>query len=69
MNFEDQTVHTRTQTSRASALESFAVDIDRDIVRSVTGVPKPESPLHAVTGNEETLVFSARIRFKQLGQR
>lgn len=68
MNFEDQTVHTRTQTSRASALESFAVDIDRDIVRSVTGVPKPGSRLHAVTGNEETLVFSARIRFDELGE-
>jgi len=37
---EEQTVHKRSQASRASGLEVFGIDVSHDIMRAVTGVPR-----------------------------
>lgn len=68
MNFEGQTVHTRTQASRSSAIEVFGLDVERDILRAVTGIPRAGTGFESIAGNEATLKFSARIRFRDLGR-
>jgi uncharacterized protein (TIGR04141 family) len=64
---EDRAVHTRAQASRASGIEVFGLDVGRDILRAVTGLPRPDVPLHNLTGSEATLVISARVDFAGLG--
>ena len=67
MTVEDQTIHTRSQASRASAIEAFGIDVSRDILRAVTGVPRQDVPLKALTGSGGTLAVSVRTRFDGLG--
>lgn len=64
---EEQAVHTRAQASRASGLEVFGVDVGRDILRAVTGLPRPDVPLHALSGSEATLSIAARVEFPGIG--
>jgi len=64
---EEQTVHKRSQASRASGIEVFGVDVSRDILRAVTGVPREDLPLQAVSGTGDTLAISVRTDFKGLG--
>jgi uncharacterized protein (TIGR04141 family) len=64
---EEQTVHKRSQASRASGLEVFGIDVSHDIMRAVTGIPRPEVALQAVSGNGGTLSISAHTDFKGLG--
>ena len=64
---EDQTIHRRAQASRASGLEVFGVDVERDILRAVTGEPWPDLDLRAVTGVGPSLAVSAKTDFSGLG--
>ena len=64
---EEQTVHKRSQASRASGLEVFGIDVSHDIMRAVTGVPRASVPLQAVAGTGGTLSISAHTDFKGLG--
>jgi len=64
---EEQTVHKRSQASRASGLEVFGVDVSHDILRAVTGKPRRNLPLLAVSGTADTLAISAHTDFKGLG--
>lgn len=64
---EEQTVHKRAQASRTSGLEVFGVDVSRDILRAVTGTPRPDVPLQAVSGTAGTLAISVHTDFKGLG--
>ncbi len=64
---EDQTVHTRAQTSRASGLQSFGLDVGKDILRAVTGLPKSGIKLQSVSGSESSLAVIAPTDFKGLG--
>ena len=64
---EEQTVHKRSQASRASGLEVFGIDVSHDIMRAVTGVPRANVALQAVAGTGGTLSISAHTDFKGLG--
>ncbi len=64
---EEQTIHVRRQTSRASAANAFGIDVGRDILRAVTGSPKQETGLHGLSGSESTVAIAARIEFAQIG--
>ena len=64
---EEQTVYVRRQTSRASAIDAFGIDIGRDILRAVTGVPETHTALHALSGSEGTIAITARVEFEDLG--
>jgi uncharacterized protein (TIGR04141 family) len=59
---------TRSQTSVSSSLDSFGLNIQRDLVRSVTGQPEDQSFADHVTG-ADNLILSASIRFDQLGRK
>jgi uncharacterized protein (TIGR04141 family) len=64
---EEQTVHRRSQASRASALQVFGIDVSRDILRAVTGRPREGVPLQAITGSGNTLAISVATDFRGLG--
>lgn len=64
---EEQTVHKRSQASRASGLEVFGIDVSRDILRAATGVPRADVQLRAVSGTAGTLAISVNTDFKGLG--
>ncbi len=64
---EEQTIHVKRQTSRASAVDAFGIDVGRDILRAVTGTPRQETGLHALSGNEGTVAIAARVDFDELG--
>jgi len=64
---EDQTVHHRSQASRASGIEVFGIDIGRDILRAVTGEPRASLPLRGVTGVGPSLSLSVKTDFAGLG--
>lgn len=64
---EEQTVHTRSQATRASGIEVFGIDVMRDIVRAITGTPREGVPLQNVSGTTATLAISAPTDFRGLG--
>ncbi len=67
LQIEEQTVHVRRQASRASAVDAFGIDVGRDILRAVTGVPEHHTGLHALSGSEGTVAITARVKFGDLG--
>jgi uncharacterized protein (TIGR04141 family) len=66
--FETVTRMTRSQLSVSAGIESFGLDVQRDLVRSVTGTPEnPDFAAH-VTGSDN-LILHAPIQFGQLGEK
>jgi uncharacterized protein (TIGR04141 family) len=59
---------TRSQTSVSSSLDSFGLNIQRDLVRSVTGQPEDEAFAAHVTG-ADNLIINVPITFDQLGRK
>lgn len=59
---------TRSQTSVSSSIENFGLNIQRDLVRSVTGHPEDETFARHVTG-ADNLILTAPITFEQLGRK
>ncbi len=55
---EELTLHTRRDVSRASSLPAFGLDISRDLMRAVTGVPEDESLGRRVSGSDSLAVAS-----------
>jgi uncharacterized protein (TIGR04141 family) len=51
---------TRTQGVRAGDLEEFGLDVEQDILRSVTGKPADESLGDKLSG-KDAVVFNARV--------
>jgi uncharacterized protein (TIGR04141 family) len=50
--FEELTISTRTQTSRASTLGTFGLDPSRDLLREVAGVPRDATLCRRLTGSD-----------------
>ncbi|GLR90334.1 DUF6119 family protein [Bradyrhizobium iriomotense] len=59
---------TRSQTSISSNIDSFGLNIQRDLVRSVTGQPEDTSFAAHVTG-ADNLIMSVALTFEQLGDK
>lgn len=68
LTIEEQTLHTRAQASRASGLQAFGLDVGKDILRAVTGLPRAEVDLNSVSGSEATLAVTARTDFRGLAR-
>jgi uncharacterized protein (TIGR04141 family) len=66
--FETIQRKTRSQTSVHSSMENFGLNVQRDLVRSVTGQPEDQSFAHHVTG-ADNLIISAPITFDELGRK
>lgn len=59
---------TRSQTSVRSSIDNFGLNIQRDLVRSVTGEPEDQNFARHVTG-ADNLILSAPVTFDQLGDK
>lgn len=66
--FETIQRKTRSQTSVSSSMENFGLNVQRDLVRSVTGLPEDQAFARHVTG-ADNLIISAPITFDQLGRK
>ncbi len=64
--FETIQRKTRSQTSVSSSMENFGLNVQRDLVRSVTGQPEDQNFARHVTG-ADNLIINAPITFGQLG--
>jgi len=63
---EENSVHTRRQTSRDSPLEAFGVDPARDLLRGVTGRPRPERDLGSRLTGAASLALSLPVELQGL---
>jgi hypothetical protein len=59
---------TRSQTSISSNIDNFGLNIQRDLVRSVTGQPEDTTFAAHVTG-ADNLIMSAAVTFERLGDK
>lgn len=66
--FEELTVHTRRQVSRASPLTTFNVDVSRDMLRAFTGEPRDSTLAKRFTG-KDALVINGPVRFSELAEK
>lgn len=57
-SFDDLTMHTRRDASQGSEIETFGLDVSRDLVRAVTGVPRDETLGTRVSGAESLSIRS-----------
>ncbi|MCQ9616409.1 TIGR04141 family sporadically distributed protein [Paenalcaligenes niemegkensis] len=58
---EDQPVQKKSQAARDSEVSVFGIDILRDILRAVTGVPKREVNLMQIAGGDAAFSFSVEM--------
>lgn len=65
---EEQTVHTRRQVSRSSAIDAFSVDDVRDLLGAVTGEPS-DATLARRLGGRDSLSLTAEIAFSELADK
>ena len=66
--FETIQRKTRSQTSVSAGMENFGLDVQRDLLRSVTGQPEEQDLARHVTG-ADNLIITAPISFAQLGDK
>ena len=66
--FDIITRTTRSQTSVRSSIENFGMDVQRDLVRSVSGQPENQEFAAHVAGGD-SLTLSAPIKFEQLASK
>ncbi len=64
--YEELVVSQRKQTSRASDLAAFEVDVARDLVRAVTGEPRDTTFFKRLSGSD-SLVVVTDLAFADLG--
>ncbi len=65
--FQEAPIHTRRQASRSSALDVFGVDTNRDVLRSVTGIPSDAETAARLTGSD-SLTVAVRTDFNALAE-
>ncbi|MCX6562762.1 MAG: TIGR04141 family sporadically distributed protein, partial [Candidatus Aminicenantes bacterium] len=63
------TIHTRRQSNRRTAFEMFGVDIQRDILRSITGRPAGETEWGTRISGSDAVTIACPVDFKDLGER
>jgi len=69
---EDQPVQRKSQAARDSEVGVFGIDILRDVLRAVTGVPKRGVGLTQIAGGDATFSFSTEMEaadFPELARR
>jgi len=62
------TLLTRRQTSRASSLDAFGLNVSHDLVRAVAGDPEDEAFAHRLAGSD-ALAFTSRVEFEDLARK
>lgn len=63
------TIHTRRQSNRRTALEMFGVDVQRDILRFISGRPSAEDDWGTRISGSDALTIGCPVDFNHLGER
>ncbi|HHQ6720773.1 TPA: TIGR04141 family sporadically distributed protein [Serratia fonticola] len=63
---EDQAVQKKAQASRESSIDVFGIDISRDVLRAVTGSPKPGINLKSISGGDSVYSFGTEINVSDI---
>jgi uncharacterized protein (TIGR04141 family) len=63
------TIHTRRQSSRRTAFELFGVDVQRDILRAITGRPASEQEWGTRISGSDSLTIACPADIGELGNR
>ncbi|NSL53945.1 TIGR04141 family sporadically distributed protein [Uliginosibacterium aquaticum] len=63
---EDQPVQKKSQATRESEASIFGIDISRDVLRAVTGSPKPGINLRNISGGDAMLSFGAELDIEEI---
>lgn len=63
---EDQPVQKKSQAARDSEVSVFGIDILRDVLRAVTGVPKPGVALTHIAGGDAMFSFGVEMEATDL---
>lgn len=56
--FEDQPIQKRSQVTKASNINTFGIDISKDILRAVTGMPNNDVKFRNISGGDAVYSFS-----------
>jgi len=65
-SLESQPIQLREQTGKATELQYFGIDVERDLLRAVTGTPKQDVLGHRLSGMD-ALKLNIRVRLDSLG--
>lgn len=65
-SIERAPIQKKTQATENSSMDMFGVDISRDILRSVTGVPKDDVGFKLITGGDSIYSFNIELNFNEL---
>ena len=63
---DEQAVQKRTQASRYSNINTFGIDVSKDILRSVTGLPKENVIYNSISGGDAFFGFSKKLGIADL---
>lgn len=63
---DDQPVQKRSQAARDSEISVFGIDISRDILRAVTGTPKPGIDFKNISGGDAMFSFGIEMELGDL---
>lgn len=63
---EDQAVQKKSQASRESSIGVFGIDISRDVLRAVTGSPKPGVNFKNISGGDSVYSFGTEINVSEI---
>ncbi|OGP59811.1 MAG: hypothetical protein A2162_01460 [Deltaproteobacteria bacterium RBG_13_52_11b] len=63
------TIHTRRQSNRKTAFELFGVDVQRDVLRSITGRPAGEGEWGTRISGSDAVTIACSADFGELGVR
>lgn len=61
LSLDEQAVQKRTQASRYSNINTFGIDVSKDILRSVTGLPKENVNFYSISGGDAFFGFSKKL--------
>ena len=64
----ENTIHTRRQSNRRASFDTFGVDVQRDILRSITGQPADEKWGSRISGSD-SVTLTCEVDFGDLGDR
>lgn len=65
-SFDDQPIQKKAQVTKASGIETFGIDISKDILRAVTGTPNENVPFRNISGGDSVFSFTVDIHMDEI---
>lgn len=66
VTLDEQGVQKKSQASRSTSVDVFGIDISKDLLKGVTGLPKVDVELFNISGSGMTFSFGKEIKNKDI---